>query len=235
MRPHRRQPTRLPHPWDSPGKSTGVGCHVFLQLPSLESIKYSNCFSSLTQESLTPIQKPCEIWAISCSSNAKMSLLLQSCFVSRNDLRLEAMAVMLCEPQGGWWVSLGTLLQHSFRHWTQLLDRPGRHFPPLQSQRWYHGSIVSHLHQLILMATTQQVLSEVLEVLALGQVTLWRCTAHPPRHLPWACTLGIQQWTREPPSLTPFSLALAQAQFLGSTRQGWRLQKREEKQYGHLS
>ena len=26
MRPHRRQPTRLPHPWDSPGKNTGVGC-----------------------------------------------------------------------------------------------------------------------------------------------------------------------------------------------------------------
>ena len=31
MRPHRQQPTRLPHPWDSPGKSTGVGCHFLLQ------------------------------------------------------------------------------------------------------------------------------------------------------------------------------------------------------------
>ena len=28
--PHRRQPTRLPHPWDSPGKNTGVGCHCLL-------------------------------------------------------------------------------------------------------------------------------------------------------------------------------------------------------------
>ena len=27
LRPHRRQPTRLPHPWDSPGNNTGVGCH----------------------------------------------------------------------------------------------------------------------------------------------------------------------------------------------------------------
>ena len=26
-----RQPTRLPHPWDSPGKNTGVGCHFLLQ------------------------------------------------------------------------------------------------------------------------------------------------------------------------------------------------------------
>ena len=32
-RPHRRQPTRLPHPWESPGKSTGVGCQCLLQVP----------------------------------------------------------------------------------------------------------------------------------------------------------------------------------------------------------
>ena len=31
VRPHRRQPTRIPHPWDSPGKNTGVGCHFLLQ------------------------------------------------------------------------------------------------------------------------------------------------------------------------------------------------------------
>ena len=31
IQPHRRQPTRLPHPWDSPGKNTGVGCHHLLQ------------------------------------------------------------------------------------------------------------------------------------------------------------------------------------------------------------
>ena len=30
MRPHRRQPTRLPCPWDSLGKNTGVGCHCLL-------------------------------------------------------------------------------------------------------------------------------------------------------------------------------------------------------------
>ena len=31
VRPHRRQPTRLPCPWDSLGKNTGVGCHFLLQ------------------------------------------------------------------------------------------------------------------------------------------------------------------------------------------------------------
>ena len=31
VRPHRRPPTRLLCPWDSPGKNTGVGCHFLLQ------------------------------------------------------------------------------------------------------------------------------------------------------------------------------------------------------------
>ena len=31
VRPHRQQPTKLPHPLDSPGKSTGVGFHFLLQ------------------------------------------------------------------------------------------------------------------------------------------------------------------------------------------------------------
>ena len=37
VQPHRRQPTRLPHPWDSPGKSTGVGCHFLLQCMKVKS------------------------------------------------------------------------------------------------------------------------------------------------------------------------------------------------------
>ena len=37
VRPHRRQPTRLPCPWDSPGKNTGVGCHFFLQCMKVKS------------------------------------------------------------------------------------------------------------------------------------------------------------------------------------------------------
>ena len=37
MQPHRWQPTRLPHPWDSPGKNTGVGCHFLLQCMKVKS------------------------------------------------------------------------------------------------------------------------------------------------------------------------------------------------------
>ena len=37
VRPHRWQPTRLHHPWDSPGKNTGVGCHFLLQCMTVKS------------------------------------------------------------------------------------------------------------------------------------------------------------------------------------------------------
>ena len=37
VRPHRQQPTRLPRPWDSPGKNTGVGCHFLLQCMKVKS------------------------------------------------------------------------------------------------------------------------------------------------------------------------------------------------------
>ena len=37
VQPHRRQPTRLPCPWDSPGKNTGMGCHFLLQCMKVKS------------------------------------------------------------------------------------------------------------------------------------------------------------------------------------------------------
>ncbi|KAB0375071.1 hypothetical protein FD755_013563 [Muntiacus reevesi] len=47
VRPHRRQPTKLPRPWDSPGKNTGVGGHFLLQCMKVKSE------SELTQLFLT--------------------------------------------------------------------------------------------------------------------------------------------------------------------------------------
>ena len=48
VRPHRRQPTRLPRPWDSPGKNTGVGCHFLRQCMKVKSE------SEVTQSCPTP-------------------------------------------------------------------------------------------------------------------------------------------------------------------------------------
>ena len=42
--PHGLQPTRLLHPWDFPGKSTGVGCHFLLQRYQLPGLKL--CWST---------------------------------------------------------------------------------------------------------------------------------------------------------------------------------------------
>ena len=47
MQPHRRQPTRLLCPWDSPGQNTGVGCHFLLQCMKVKSE------SEVTQSCLT--------------------------------------------------------------------------------------------------------------------------------------------------------------------------------------
>ena len=47
VQPHRRQPTRLPRPWDSPGKNTGVGCYFLLQCMKVKSQ------SEVTQSCLT--------------------------------------------------------------------------------------------------------------------------------------------------------------------------------------
>ena len=37
VRPHRQQLTRLHHPWDFPGKNSGVGCHFLLQFMKVKS------------------------------------------------------------------------------------------------------------------------------------------------------------------------------------------------------
>ena len=37
VQPHRQQAMRLPRPWDSPGKNTGVGCHFLLQCMKVKS------------------------------------------------------------------------------------------------------------------------------------------------------------------------------------------------------
>ena len=52
VRPHRRQPTRLPRPWDSPGKNTGVGCHFLLQCMKMKS---ESEFSQLCQTLCDPV------------------------------------------------------------------------------------------------------------------------------------------------------------------------------------
>ena len=72
QRPHGLQPTRLLHPWDFPGKSTGVGCHCLLQSYVLRTLKIDSLgkFQNFNKASLTLvtklynwlIMKTCTLW-----------------------------------------------------------------------------------------------------------------------------------------------------------------------------
>ena len=55
LRPHGLQPTRLLHPWDFPGKSTGVGCRRLLwQLPTSQLFYTWYCMNVNTTLSIHP-------------------------------------------------------------------------------------------------------------------------------------------------------------------------------------
>ena len=54
----RPQPTRLLHPWDLPGKSTGVGCHCLLQVSTIQqhnSVRIIHTSASSLASLLSPI------------------------------------------------------------------------------------------------------------------------------------------------------------------------------------
>ena len=59
QQPHGLQPSRLLHPWDFPGKSTGVGCHCLLRQGKLVHSKclVKNCWIS-NKWILFPISSP---------------------------------------------------------------------------------------------------------------------------------------------------------------------------------
>ena len=76
MRPHRWQPTGLPHPWDSPGKNSRVGCHFLLQQEHTELYKkylhnQDNQDGVITH--LEPDILECELkWALEASLRTKL-------------------------------------------------------------------------------------------------------------------------------------------------------------------
>ena len=57
VRPHRRQPTRLPGPWDFPGKNTGVGFHFLLQCRKVK-VKSFTCVRLLANPWTAAYQAP---------------------------------------------------------------------------------------------------------------------------------------------------------------------------------
>ena len=116
---HRRQPTRLPRPWVSPGKNTGVGCHFLIQRMKVKSESEvtqlcptlripmdcslpgsSMGFEKLNNQGLNPRpwQWKCQVLTIELSGNFPFSFLLKLflyflklCNVERENYKLERM------------------------------------------------------------------------------------------------------------------------------------------------
>ena len=70
VRPHRGQPTRLPRPWDSPGKNTGVGCHFLLQCMKVK-------VKSLSPVRLSPVRLLSTPWTAAYQAPPSMGFARQ--------------------------------------------------------------------------------------------------------------------------------------------------------------
>ena len=119
VRPHRRQPTRLCRPWDSPGKNTGVGCHFLLQCMKVKS-------ESEVAQSCPTLRHPmdCSLpgsavhgifqarvleWGAIAFSSTTCTLIQSLCFYLESCL-----FIILCM---GSHIPLGTDLIHSIPHY----------------------------------------------------------------------------------------------------------------------
>ena len=85
VRPHRRQPTRLPRSWDSPGNNTGVGCHFLLQCMKSEKWKWSRSVvtDSLGPHGLQPTRLLCAWDFPGKSAGMGCHFLLQAIFLTQ--------------------------------------------------------------------------------------------------------------------------------------------------------
>ena len=103
VQPHRRQPTRLCHPWDSPGKNTGVGCHFLLQCMKVksESEVAQSCLTLCGLHGLQPTRL-LRAWDFpGKSTGVGCRCLLQICYLLLLLLLSRFSRVRLCNPIDG--------------------------------------------------------------------------------------------------------------------------------------
>ena len=123
VRPHRQQPTRLPHPWDSLGKNTGVGYHFLLQCMKVKS----------QSESLSCVRLLATPWTAAHQAPASMGFSRQeywSGVPSPSPCRVAGGYFYVCEPRaflppcllpGAWAVPRSLVSLATSRH-SQLLQ-----------------------------------------------------------------------------------------------------------------
>ena len=110
MRPHRQQPTRLPRPWDSPGKNIGVGCHFLLQCMKVKS-------ENEVTQSCPTLTDPMDCSLSGSSSQGFSRLQYWSgchCPLHSMAYRFKDRGSQICVPTGSKWKLPVTL---KIRHW----------------------------------------------------------------------------------------------------------------------
>ena len=124
VQPQRRQPTRLPRPWDSPGKNTGVGCHFLLQCMKVKS-------ESEVAQSCPTLSDPtdCSLPGSSVHGIFQARVLewgaIAFCLFLSNSLQNRVLWKMWLFSHSGWF-SLKILLESSLRinvqlyYWTEI-------------------------------------------------------------------------------------------------------------------
>ena len=134
VQPHRRQPTRLPHPWDSPGKNTGVGCHFLLPCMKVksESEVAQSCLTlcdpmdcSLPGSSVHGIfqAKVLEWGAIAFSTNQWCPQLLK---IMKVKVKFDQLCPALCDPMD---YTVHGILQARIPQWVAFPFREGNGTP----------------------------------------------------------------------------------------------------------
>ena len=127
MQPYRRQPTRLPCTWDSPGKNTGVGCHFLLQCMKVKT-------ESEVTQSRSTLSDPMD-----CSLPGSSA---HGIFQARV---LEWSAILLLSVQLSCSVVSNSLRPHESQHARPPCPSPAPrvHSNSRPSSRWCHPAISS--------------------------------------------------------------------------------------------
>ena len=94
VRPRRRQPTRLPRPWDSPGENTGLGCHFLLQCMKVKSeseVTQSRPHGLQPTRLLCPWDSPGKNTGVGCHC-------LLQCMKVKSESEVAQLGPTLCNP-----------------------------------------------------------------------------------------------------------------------------------------
>ena len=150
VRPHRRQPTRLPRPWDSPGKNTGVGCHFLLQCMKVKS-KSEVAQSSCLKRQVGPVilclsdRENCKHLSLALCFNGNASNLFQWVFCKLSEKSSDIPNILFRSDQISRSVMSDSLQPHESQHARPPCPSPtpGVHRDSHPLSQWCHPAISS--------------------------------------------------------------------------------------------